>query len=517
MAWTELVKMALLGTEKLPLQTSVLPKKIQETLDTSPENDRESAFLKAAALTWLYEKAGHKPDRTPLPDMAVAPAETLPQAPPQYKVLLNRILSEDKLPIHLILSVLCQKMASKNVLIPPDLLVPILTIAEKSDLKRKPDLLQRVIGERGKWLAQFNKKWAFLTPKPIETLWNEGSNAERRDVLDALRQTDPSQAFAYMSQVWNEINATERRGFLKILEKYPSNDATELAFLERFFEELSDEKARTKDINRQMREDVVAILLLNPQSKLYGFVLENLTQYVKTEKKLLGLSSKTKITVPQGEDDFFNVMNLERLFGVKKTASETVAEFMLRQFLTMLHPQFWETVLTNYWPEDVKIIADTGVSKEFKKNALAYLAVAASKSRHKKVALDILKTADITPVTLSLFGLLTDEELGKMAFEKLTDQNFADFVDALRSRNKIWSRSFSQLIIKYLAQPNDHVRRNAEAAKNACLHFDPSVLNELYDLSRQDFSDYKGQILRSELVFPMIKLLEYRLEMDRLV
>ena len=62
MAWTELVKMALLGTEKLPLQTSVLPKKIQETLDTSPEKGLEAAFLKAAALTWLYEKAGQKPD-----------------------------------------------------------------------------------------------------------------------------------------------------------------------------------------------------------------------------------------------------------------------------------------------------------------------------------------------------------------------------------------------------------------------------------------------------------------------
>ena len=518
MAWNELVKMALLGTEKLPLQTAVLPNKIREILEQSPENDREAAFLKAAALTWLYQKAGQKPDRTPLPDIAVAPEENAAIAPPQYIALLRRILGEEKLPIHLILSLLCQKMAAKNVLIPPDLLVSILTVAEKTELKKKTDLLQKVIGERGKWLAQFNKKWAFLTPKPIEMLWNEGSNAERRDMLEALRQTDPQQAFAYMSQVWNEINATERRGFLKILDKYPSDDAAELAFLERFFEELSAEKAMQKDINRQMRADIVSILLLNPQSKLYGFVLENLKKYVKIERKLLGLSSKTKIIIPQGEDNFFNVVNLERLFGVKKTASETVAEFMMRQFLTLLHPQFWETILTNYWAEDVKIIADTeGVSKDFKKNALAYLAVAAAKSRHKKVALDILKTAEITPVTLSLFSLLTDEELGKMAFEKLTDQNFADFVDALRSRNKIWSRSFSQLIIKYLAQPNDHIRRNAEAAKNACRHFDPSVLNELYDLSRQDFSDYKGQILRSELVFPMIKSLEYRLEIERLV
>jgi hypothetical protein len=518
MAWSELVKMALLGTEKLPLQTSVLPKKIQEILEKSPENDREAAFLKAAALTWLYEKAGQNPDRTPLPDIAVAPEENAPIAPPQYIALLRRILSEEKLPIHLILSVLYKKMATKNVLIPPDLLVSILSVAEKTDLKHKPNLLQHVIGERGKWLAQFNKKWAFLTPKSAETLWNEGSNAERRDVLEALRQTEPKQAFTYMMQVWDEINATERRGFIKILERYPHDDAAELDFLERFFEELSDEKAMRKEVNRIIREDVVMILLLNPKSKLYAFILENFKKYVKIEKKLLGLSSKTKMVLPQGEDDFFNVMHLERLFGVKKTASETVAEFMMRQFLTMLHPQFWETILTNYWAEDAKIIADTeGVSKDFKKNALGYLAVAASKSKHKKVALDILKTAEITPVTLSLFSLLTDEELGKMAFEKLTDQNFADFVDALRSRNKIWSRSFSQLIIKYLAQPNDHIRRNAEAAKNACLHFDPSVLNELYDLSRQDFSDYKGQILRSELVFPMIKLLEYRLEMDRLV
>jgi hypothetical protein len=174
-------------------------------------------------------------------------------------------------------------------------------------------------------------------------------------------------------------------------------------------------------------------------------------------------------------------------------------------------------MLTNFWAEDLKIIADTeGSSKDFQKNYLTYLATAAVKSKHRNVALDILKTADINAATLPLFGLLTDEELGKMAFEKLTDQNLADFVDALRSRNKMWSRSFSQLIIKYLAQPNEQVRRNAEAAKNACLHFDPSVLNELYDLSRQEFTDYKGQVLRTELVFPMIKLLEYRLEIDRL-
>jgi hypothetical protein len=517
MAWNELVKMALLGTEKLPLQTAILPTKIREILEKSPENDREAAFLKAAALTWLYEKAGQKPERTPLPDIAIAPVETSPIAPPPYATLLRRLLGEEKLPIHLPLSLLFEKMAAKDLIITPDLLVSLLTVAEKTDLKKKPELLQKVMGKRGQWLTQFNKKWQFLTPKSAESIWIDGSNAERRDVLEALRQTEPMQAFNYIVQVWDEINATERRGFLKLLEKYPNDDAAELAFVERLFDQLSDEKAMKKDVNRIMREDVVMILLLNPKSNLYNFVFENVKKYVKTEKKLLGLTSKTKITLPQGEDDFFNVQNLERLFGVKKTASETTAEFMMRQFLTLLHPDFWAKLLTNFWAEDVKIIANTeGVSKDFKKSALTYLAMAAAKTNHRNSALELLKTADINTTTLPLFGLLTDEELGKMAFDKLTDHNLADFVEALKSRNKMWSKSFSQLIIKHLAQPNDQIWRNSPAAKNACLHFDPSVLNELYDLSRKESTDYRAQQLRNELVFPMIRLLEYRLEIDRL-
>ena len=98
MAWNELVKMALLGTEKLPLQTAVLPHKIREILEKSPENDREAAFLKASALTWLYEKAGQKPDQTPLPNIALANIETSPIAPPQYNPLFRRLYIADCAP-----------------------------------------------------------------------------------------------------------------------------------------------------------------------------------------------------------------------------------------------------------------------------------------------------------------------------------------------------------------------------------------------------------------------------------
>ena len=75
-AWQELVKMALLGTEKMPLQTAVLPQNIQNILEKADKTDKEAYFLKAAALTLTYWKAGRLPDKTPLPDMVAAPDET---------------------------------------------------------------------------------------------------------------------------------------------------------------------------------------------------------------------------------------------------------------------------------------------------------------------------------------------------------------------------------------------------------------------------------------------------------
>ena len=516
MAWNELVKMALLGTEKLPLQTAVLPTKIREIVEKSPENDRETAFLRAAALTWLYEKAGQKPDHTPLPDIARAPDENLKIAPPQYVALLRRLLSEEKLPIHLLLGLLWGKMATKNIILPPDLLVAVLTLAEKTDLKKKPELLQKVIGERGKWVAQFNKKWAFLALKSDADIWENGSNDQRLAFLSELRKTNPQQAFDYVKEAWTTGSGGYRQQLLRVLNEQPRIE--EQAFLEALLAEFTEKIANLKAANASLsntRVEIIQILLKIPSSDIYQLFLEKIRDCLKTDKIMFGLSSKTRLLLSEQEDDFFNTKKCKADFDTSDTHRAVETHFL--QYVKAVNPDIWATLFGENWVKNIEILNNTeGVSKDFKKQLLANLAVAAANTDHKNSAVEILKTAEINETSLRLFSLLSDEELGKMAFEKLTDHNLADFVNALRSRNKIWSRSFSQLIIKYLAQQNDHIRRNSEAAKNACLHFDPSVLNELYDLSRQEFTDYRGQQLRSELVFPMIKLLEYKLEINRI-
>ena len=161
---------------------------------------------------------------------------------------------------------------------------------------------------------------------------------------------------------------------------------------------------------------------------------------------MFGLSSKTRLILPEQEDDFFNTKKCKADFDTSDTHRAVETHFL--QYVKVINPDIWTTLFGENWVKNLEILNNTeGVSKDFKKQLLANLAVAAANTDHKNSAVEILKTAEINDISLRLFSLLSDEELGKMAFEKLTDHNLADFVNALCSRNKIWSRSFSQLII----------------------------------------------------------------------
>ena len=79
--WQQLIKIALLGTDKMPLPESVLPGAVRQRLSSADPSDREAWFFKAAALTYVYEKAGTLPVKTPVPDLPLAPGEQRPVCP----------------------------------------------------------------------------------------------------------------------------------------------------------------------------------------------------------------------------------------------------------------------------------------------------------------------------------------------------------------------------------------------------------------------------------------------------
>src|SRR5262249_42913319 len=87
--------------------------------------------------------------------------------------------------------------------------------------------LTPVVGERGRWLARLNDAWQWAARAPLpagqlppdaETIWDEGSFAERVAVLKQLRAADPTQARDSLAEVWSKEKAEQRAELLQIFD-----------------------------------------------------------------------------------------------------------------------------------------------------------------------------------------------------------------------------------------------------------------------------------------------------------
>lgn len=359
-AWQELVKMALLGIEKIPLQTAVLPQNIQNILEKADKTDQEAYFLKAAALTLTYWKAGRLPDKTPLPDMVAAPDETLNFAPPQYINLLKQLfeLGTQKHPALYLL--LFEKMKQNNLVLPHEMVCDTLNLMDESNLKNHKALISHIVGERGRWLQQFNDKWQLPKETDFDTVWAEGGSGERRLALADLRKKEAKRTFELIKEAWESANARERRDFLKILDDASQND--EVAFVQSVYNDLSTAATGTKAIVNEMKEIAARILLRNPTSDLFKSVVKRLNKYVSVKKTLLGLSSKTIFDIPIEEDDFLNkeVMKTEFAHIQTPSTNEYLTEYWFGWFLQVLHPTAWEILLkTDDWQTIFDVLTET--------------------------------------------------------------------------------------------------------------------------------------------------------------
>jgi hypothetical protein len=93
-------------------------------------------------------------------------------------------------------------------------------------------VLPRVIGERGKWLAELTGDGDWLTPDAPEEeearrAWAEGPHALRRAVLGARRRTNPADARTWLAESWSGESAEHRAELLAALEEALSSDDVE--------------------------------------------------------------------------------------------------------------------------------------------------------------------------------------------------------------------------------------------------------------------------------------------------
>ena len=218
MHWQNLIKCALLGTERHPPDGQTLA--ALEKLGIKTTGEPATLLAHAAAAFGQLRKA-KIPVRQFEGECPAAPDEdNLPELSQTAARQLQLIFTgkyEDVLPEFLSL---LRKTPRR---IPARLLPQIL--ANEAGQQHWSGI-EPFIGRAGRWLLQQNPHWQHLALPPFaegeketDRLWNTGSHARRRALLLHLRRKNPDKARALLAQSWPDEKGADRAAFLEVFSE----------------------------------------------------------------------------------------------------------------------------------------------------------------------------------------------------------------------------------------------------------------------------------------------------------
>jgi len=231
--WQELLKTAILGTDRSELPQWVKAQLQRDGLDTEVVDGR--LLLEAATYYRQLRKAAFEPSTY----AGVLPAPAEEEAGPACSARsihhLQLILEgcfEDSLEEFIAL------MNRSGKHLPPEYLPELLSraAADRSFWVR----IRSVIGNRGRWLIRQNPEWAALLPPEGPALWRTGKRAERLGLFSRMRQQDPVRAVEWLTETWEAASYADK---VALMERMNSglDYATDGPLLERALEDSRKE------------------------------------------------------------------------------------------------------------------------------------------------------------------------------------------------------------------------------------------------------------------------------------
>jgi hypothetical protein len=327
----QLLRVALLGTRQSGESIPAFP----AAADTP-----EQQLLLAAGTLALMRKAGHQPGPAAGPPLAPAPPELLPLVGPKgtghlHQMLVNS-LHLDLLPDYL------TRLAARDLLVPPALLVPLLLHAARSVATRA--LLAPVLGSRGHWLAGLNPEWVKLVDghgapaaEADADTWETGTLAQRRAWLTGRFAQAPDDARARLLAALPTEPAKTQEAFLEILADHLHPDA------EPVLESLL--RARGQEVRRLATELLVRIPGASLTERLWARAAPLLT----ARRKLLGLGKASlEVALPETWDKSWLLDGIEEKnarflspYGASFKTAVGPATARLANLLALLPPRRW--------------------------------------------------------------------------------------------------------------------------------------------------------------------------------
>ena len=215
--WQALINSAILGSERA---------------GTAASDD-----LARVAMLSPYLRAGRKPRSDTEAALEACPSDD-PVCGTEAGRHLEEILFGDQ---KAVLPEWCRAAEKAGLTAPFELIPDLLS---KLPSIESQDVIQRVIGNRGHWLAMQNPEWAaHLTNDQgdPEEIWQTGSRKERLKLLQTLRRRDPARARELLPTTWSEETADDR---VSLLSAFGDNlEAADEPLLESL---LDDRSARVR-------------------------------------------------------------------------------------------------------------------------------------------------------------------------------------------------------------------------------------------------------------------------------
>ncbi len=236
------VQVALVGTSRAgSMRTEACS--AAEALASGVGSDEAERLLLRAGAWAVYRLAGR--EAAPGGELpAPAAADPRPVCAPGAARLLEQLLGGDHADL---LPEAFGRLAASGQRLPPELL-PAAMDRGGEDLAA----LREVLGERGRWLSQFEPRWRMRFepgPSPEESLtdadwerlqaaWEEGPPAERRSALEAARAGDPARARGWLASGWKSEKAEQRAALIQALK--PGLSQEDEPFLETALDDRSE-------------------------------------------------------------------------------------------------------------------------------------------------------------------------------------------------------------------------------------------------------------------------------------
>jgi Family of unknown function (DUF5691) len=317
--WQELLKTAILGTEKYKLYLTQFDNQLGEVLNRLDVSDVEGSLLAASGTLALYQRGGklcvsHKQTQ----DKAWCQGCELDDLPycgagvgEHFGLMLNGKYSE-------LLPEWLTALKESGKLIHPIYLPDILTLGLRRHNLREAILL--VLGKRGFWLAALNPEWNYVISEYTVKDWVTISTDTKILVLKKLRATDREAALNQLQSVWKKETVEMRASLLETLEVALSIED------EPFLEAALDDK------RKQVRDVAARLLAKLPESRLVQRMIQrviDLIQFTGREVRVIYPKESTREMMRDGvneakyNSDFVDKANL------------------LLQMLSCVPPSFW--------------------------------------------------------------------------------------------------------------------------------------------------------------------------------